>query len=630
LAKDPDDRWQTAHDVMLQLGWISESGSQANALAPRAGSRNRERFWWIALTALLLLGLIALLPLGIAGLRHAPADTRVQKLSVMMPEKVGASSSGGPNLALSPDGRYLAFLANFEGKDLLWVRSLDSTSAQALAGTEGASTSTPFWSPDSKFIGFFAGGKLKKISVSGGPPQTICDAAEGRGGAWNRDGIIIFTPGATGALYQVPATGGEPAPVSVLDQSRSEISHRWPQFLPDGRHFIYLARSNRPDLRGIYVGSLDSKETKQLMATMSSGVYAPPGLLLFSRNEALFAQSFDTDKLQLKGEPFPVAEQVAYNAGLGKSAFSVSENGILAYRGGSYQIGHLLWIDRSGKQIGQLGAADLYFTLGLSPDEKRVAVDRVDADTGATDLWLFDLARGIPSRFTTDPAPDWYPLWSPDGSQIVFTSNREANRGNLYQKFTNGLGTEEELLRSDERKVPDDWSSDGKFIVYESLNPKTKIDLWLLPMTGDRKPVPFLQTEFNEQQAQFSPNGKWIAYTSDESGAPEVYVQTFPASGGKFRISTGGGCQPQWRRDGNELFYIAPDRRLMAVDVKTVAAFEASVPKPLFETRIFLMTNFRNHYVVSRDGQRFLINSRLEETSGPITVVLNWTSQLKQ
>jgi len=628
LAKDPDDRWQTAHDVRLQLEWIAEGGAQSGVFTPRKVGRNRERLWWVAVTALLLVGLLASLPFVIARLRQAPVDTRALKLSIEMPAKA-ASSSGGPNLALSPDGRHLAFQAAFEGKDLLWLRSFDSLSAQALAGTENVSPSSPFWSPDSRFIGFFAGGKLKKISVSGGPPQTICDAAEGRGGAWNRDGVIIFAPGATGGLYKVSAAGGDPVPVTTLDQSRSEISHRWPNFLPDGLHFIYLARSNRPETRGIYVGSLDSKDSKQLLATGSSAVYVPQGYLLFSRNDSLVAQSFDADKLQFKGEPFLVAEQVAYNVGLGRAAFSVSENGVLAYRGGNYQIARLLWVDRAGKQIGQLGPSDLYFTLSLSPDEKRVAVDRVDSETGATDVWLFDLTRGIPSRLTTDPAPDWYPIWSPDGSRIVFTANREGNR-NLYQKFANGLGGEEALLKSDENKVPDDWSSDGKFIVYEALNSRTKLDLWLLPMTGERKPVPFLQTEFNEQQAQFSPDAKWIAYTSDESGAPEVYVQAFPALGSKLRISTGGGCQPQWRRDGKELFYVAADRKLMAVDVKTGATFEAGVPKPLFETRIFLMTNFRNHYVVGRDGQRFLINSRIEETSLPVTVVLNWTSELKQ
>ena len=626
LAKEPDDRWQSAHDVMLQLQWIAEGSTQ-----PGAGSvpaqRNREKLWMSATGALIVITLFALLMFVLQKPRHDTSTKRVMKLSMMMPEKTGATALGA-NLWLSPDGSHLAFIASYEGRDLVWVRPLDSLTAHALPGTEAATPSGSFWSADSRFIGFFSGGKLKKIDISGGPPQTICDAQDGRGGAWNRDGVIVFALGATSALYRVSAAGGEPVPVTTLDQSRQEISHRWPCFLPDGRHFIYLVRSSQPENTRIYVGSLDSKETKPLLTSVSSATYAPPGVLLFTRNETLLAQSFDADKLQLHGEPVKVAEPVGFNKGLGLAAFSVSENGILVYRSGGYEIGQLLWFDRSGNKVGQLGPTELYLTLCMSPDEKRIAIDRVDGQTGTTDIWLFDLARGIPSRFTTNPAPDWYPLWSPDGNRIVFTSNREGSPG-LYQKNANGVGSEDVILRTDENKVADDWSPDGKFIICERLDSKTRLDLWLLPMTGDRQPVPFLQTEFNEQQAQFSPDGKWIAYTSDESGTSEVYVQAFPASGGKWRISTAGGCQPQWRRDGKELFFITPDRKLMAVDVKTGTAFEAGVPKPLFDTRIFQLTTFRNNYVVSRDGQRFLINSRMEDNSAPFAVVLNWTSDLK-
>ena len=301
---------------------------------------------------------------------------------------------------------------------------------------------------------------------------------------------------------------------------------------------------------------------------------------------------------------------------------------MLAFRSGGSPSRQPLWFDRGGNQVGSLGEAGLYFTLWLSPDDRRVAVDRLDLHTGTGDVWLFD-AHGIPSRFTTDPANDSSPLWSPDGSRIVFASNREGV-SNLYQKVASGGGNEEVLLKSSEQKVPDDWSADGQFIVYQALNPKTKWDLWLLPMSGDGQPVPFLQTEFSEHQAQFSPDGKWIAYTSNVSGAPEVYVQRFPASGGPMRVSTGGGGQPRWRRDGRELFYIGVDRKLMAVDVKLGATFEAGVPKTLFGTRVLTLTDFRNHYAVTADGQRFLINSNVEETSAtPISVVVNWTAELK-
>ncbi|MGI9168312.1 MAG: protein kinase domain-containing protein [Pyrinomonadaceae bacterium] len=626
LEKSPEQRFQSARDVAFALEALSGSSSSRTLTAALAlqseRPKNRERLAWIGM-GVCLLGLLAALPFAIAHLRRAPIEERVLKLSVLPPGDATART-----MALSPDGRRLAFVTSLEGRGLLWVRSLDSLSAQALPGTEDAAL--PFWSPDSRFIGFFAGGKLKKIDASAGPPQALCDATGGsRGGTWNRDGVIVFATMASGLLYRVSAAGGEPVPLTLLDQGRSGSSPRWPYFLPDGRHFLYFVPGGQAESGGIYVGSLDAKETKRLLPTTLSAAYAPPGFLLFFRDETLMAQRFDADKLELTGEQFPVAEDVASNPGLGRGDFSVSENGVLAFRSGGSPSRQPLWFDRGGNQVGSLGEAGLYFTLWLSPDDRRVAVDRLDLNTGTGDVWLFD-SHGIPSRFTTDPANDSSPLWSPDGSRIVFASNREGV-SNLYQKVASGGGNEEVLLKSSEQKVPDDWSADGQFIVYQTLNPKTKWDLWLLPMSGDGQPVPFLQTEFNEQQAQFSPDGKWIAYTSNVSGAPEVYVQTFPASGGPMRVSTGGGGQPRWRRDGRELFYIGVDRKLMAVDVKLGVIFESGVPKPLFGTRVITLTDFRNHYAVTADGQRFLINSRIEQTSAtPISVVVNWTADLKR
>lgn len=630
LEKNPEQRFQSARDVAFALealSGLSSSPTVAVALPAAARAKNRELFAWIA-AGVLMLGLLTALPFAIAYLRRTPVTERVLRLSVLPPEeaRMGGIVSA---ISLSPDGERLAFVAAFEGQNVLFVRPLPSFSAEPLRGTEGASNATPpFWPPDGRFIGFFAGGKLKKIEASGGPSQTICDVGASRGGTWNREGLIVFG-GASGPLYRVSVGGGEPTAATVLDQSSFETSHRWPQFLPDGRHFIYFARSNRDENAGIYVGSLDSKETKRLFSTNLDAVYAPPGFLLFLRNEMLMGQKFDVEKLEFTGEPFLVAENVAYNIGLGRGAFSVSENGVLAFQSGSGELNQPLWFDRGGKQIGALGSASLYFTVWLSPDEKQAAVNRVDTKTGAQDIWLFDLLRGIPSRFTTYPAGNSNPLWSPDGSSIVFSSNREG-LNDLYQKTAGGTGNEEALLKSGEEKWPDDWSSDGQFIVYQSFNPKTKWDLWVLPMSGDRKPFPFLQTEFSEQQARFSPDVKWIAYTSDESGAAEVYVQAFPASGGKWRVSTSGGGQPIWRRDGKELFYIAADRKLMAVKIKLGATFETGAPEPLFETRVLTVTDFRNHYAVSSDGQRFLINSNIEESrTTPINVVVNWTAGLK-
>jgi Tol biopolymer transport system component len=635
LEKSPGLRFQSARDLAFGLEALSglSSSRAMTAGLPLIAERprNREGLAWIV-AGVLLLGLMAAMPFAIAHLRRAPEDVRVLKLSLLPPEKANIAGAGLPSLALSPDGRRLAFSAVSEGKNLLWVRALDSSSAHPLPGTElDSGVSSPFWSPDSRFIGYFAGGKLKKIDVSGGPPQTLCDASGGsRGGTWNRDGVIVFASGPFGPLYRVAAAGGTPVAVTALDQSRSETAHRWPYFLPDGRHFIYFVRSAQPEIGGVYVGSLDAKETKRLLPSTLNAAYASPGFLLFIRNETLMAQRFDPDALQLTGDPFSVAEHVAYNLGLGRGSFSVSENGVLVYHAGSGQINQLVWFDRGGKQIGSLGAAGLYYTLWLSPDERRAAVSLIGTQTGTSDIWLFDLTRDLPSRFTTDPAQDTNPLWSPDGSRIVFSSGREGV-SNFYQKTANGAGNEEILLKSSEEKWPDDWSSDGKFILYQTFNPKTNWDLWTLPMSGDRQPAPFLQTQFNEQQAKFSPDGKWIAYTSDESGGPEIYIQTFPTSGGRWRVSAGGGCQPSWRGDGRELFYIAADRKLMAVDVKLGTSFETGVPQPLFDTRVLTLTDFRSHYAVAADGQRFLINSTIEETrASPISVVVNWNAGLKR
>jgi eukaryotic-like serine/threonine-protein kinase len=556
----------------------------------------------------------------------------------LLPEKATIGGTAIP-VALSPDGQRMAFILNHEGTYAVWVRSLDSLDAQPLAGTEGASAFL-FWSPDSRFIGFFTtGGKLKKINASGGPAQTLCDAAEPRGGAWNRDDIIIFATN-SGPLWRVPASGGEPVAATRLDQARSEENHRWPCFLPDGHHFIYFTRGDQPERTGIYVGSLDQMEPRQLIETPTSAVYASPGYLLFLRPEAkmevntatLLAQRFDADKLELRGEPISLAEQVGYNLGLARAGVSASDNGMLAFSSQGYGTNLPIWFDRSGKEIGRLdglGTAGTYFTLALSPDGKRAALDRIDPQSGTSDIWLVDLASRIPSRFTIHPAYDRFPIWSPDSSNIVFTSSREGSQS-FYIKKTNGVGGEELLLKLDKLSIPDDWSADGRFIVYGSTGEKTKRDIWLLPMTGDRQPTPLLQTEFNETHARFSPDGKWIAYTSDESGTDEVYVQSFPVPTSRVRISTGGGGQPRWRHDGKELYYVS-GKKIMAVAVDSGAEFVAGAPTELFEQETARLTSFRNSYAVSADGQRFLINAVVDATgSAPISVVVNWAAELRR
>jgi Tol biopolymer transport system component len=420
-------------------------------------------------------------------------------------------------------------------------------------------------------------------------------------------------------------------PLTTLDKSR-EIFHRWPQFLPDGRHFLYVSR--QVEKSGVYVGSLDSKETKRILDTDFNAKYAPPGYLLFVRGSALMAQPFDAGKLELTGEAFPVAEQVGLNTGAHVVHFTVSENGVLVYdSGGETDNSQLAWYDRAGRKIGTVGPPGNYLALWLSPDEKRVAVERLEK--GGGDIWLFDIDRNTPTRFTFDPAWDFAPVWSPDGSRIVFSSAREGIP-NLYVKPASGSSNEELLLKRSSVNAATDWSSDGEFILYREINARGRSDLWILALEGDRTPKPFLQDDFDNGGAKFSPDGKWVAYYSNDSGQLQVYVRPFPGPGAKYQVSTSGGSDPRWRRDGKELFYLSPDGKLMAVEVKAGSAFEVGVPKPIFDTHIRRdvsrgILGSRDNYAVSSDGQRFLAIDLTEASaSSPLTVVLNWAADLKR
>jgi serine/threonine protein kinase len=627
LEKNPESRFHSARDLAFALEAVGGTSDQAvvPASLPRVPAKARERLIWIALTGILLL--VSAGALATLYFRRAPENGKVMRFSISPPDK--ANYSG--NVALSPDGQRIVFRANLEGKAQLWVRALDSLKAQPLPGTDGAVQ--PFWSPDSRWIGFFASGKLKKMEVTGGPPETLCDAGQFRGGTWNREGVIVFGNSVPEVLYRVSATGGAPTPVTELDGSHKQTSHRHPDFLPDGRHFLYLALSAERAYTGIYVGSLDSKETKLLVNSDASAIYASAGYLLFLRERTLMAQPFDTYKLQLTGEPVSVAEQIVVPGNSRLGIFSVSDNGVLLYRSGGNTSLHLSWFDRGGKQLGRVQSPVPVTQPWLSPDEKRVAVRYWDPQTGYSDIWLLEMARGSSTRLTYDPASDANPVWSPDGSRIVFSSDRDGNFS-LYQRAASGAGNDEVLLRAgpDDPKVATDWSLDGRFILYVNGNPRTRADLWVLPLFGDGKPFPFLQENFVEVQAQFSPDGRWVAYRSDKSGKWEVYVQSFPNRGGEWKISTDGGNEPHWRRDGKELFYLSLERKLMAVDVKVTANnFEVGVPKPLFDTHIAVVPDSAfNTFVVSRDGQRFLMNVPDEESAPEsLSVVLNWAAGLK-
>jgi eukaryotic-like serine/threonine-protein kinase len=507
----------------------------------------------------------------------------------------------------------------------LWVRPLASVTAQSLPGTEGASY--PFWSPDSRFIGFFASGKLKRVDLVGGLPQTLGDAPDGRGGAWNHEGIIVFAPSPVEGLRRVPAAGGQAAPLTNLDAARRETSHLWPHFLPDGRHFVYLAATAKRETDGIYLGSLDSAKRKHLLSGSSNAAYAPPGYLLFWRDGALAAQRFDPRKMEVIGAAFPILQAIKHYAAINYAYFSISANNTLVYLSGAPKT-QLMWFDRGGRLISVASPEGKYDSFSLSPDGKRVAAGDADSRTSTFDIWLLELARGNSSRFTFDSSDDSYPVWSPDGRSILYASNRDG-LFDLYRRASSGAGSDEVVFKSESRKYPTDWSRDGRFLIYITEDPATKWDLWVLSLDRSRKAAPFARSAFDELQGQFSPDGRWIAYASEESGKWEVYVQPFPVTGSKWKISTAGGADPSWRRDGKELFYLAADKKLMAVEVKTdSASFDAGIPKPLFATRVTGLADSRNHYVVTPGGRQFLINNVIEEaTASPINVVVNWTGR---
>jgi Periplasmic component of the Tol biopolymer transport system len=554
------------------------------------------------------------------------------KLSILPEEGTILNLAG--SLAISPDGLKVAYVGiTKEGQTSLFVRPLDSMDERKLPGTDDANF--PFWSPDSNLIGFFAQGKLKKIDILGGPPQTLCDASAGRGGAWSEDGNILFSPALGDGLYRIPAAGGAVSQITVPDQKLDEATHRFPVFLPDGKHFLFVIHGVKPENSGIFLGSLDSKDKRRLLPDESICFYSPPGDLLFVREGNLVVQAFDLSSLRLSGEAVPIAEGVYYEPSAGSASLTVSRSGLLAYSttsGNQYQ--QFVWFDRQGKQIGSFGDAGVLGDPTLSPDETKVAHYNFRASvSGKPDIWIGDFKQGTFTRFTFDPANDFTPIWSPDGRSIVYSTNLRGSY-DIYEKSISGSGEEKVLLQSKDWKFADDLSRDGKYLIYEDDSIKTKADIWALPLFGDRKPFPVIQTEFNEAQGNLSADGKWIAYGSDETGRSEIYIQSFPGGGSKRQISTGGGSQPRWSHDQKELFYMAPDSKIMAVEIKTEETLDVGVPVPLFTAHVPLLPligNDRNQYVVTADGQRFLVNRLVAEgVSTPITIVFNWPKLIKK
>ncbi|PYQ35130.1 MAG: hypothetical protein DMF57_03910, partial [Acidobacteria bacterium] len=558
--------------------------------------------------------------------RQQPTTTAHVTRFVVNPPPTAAFNFAGRDagpVTVSPDGTRIAFVATTaDGAKELYVRSLDAVSAQRLAGTTGASY--PFWSADSENLGFFADGKLKRVAANGAAVTTLCDAPSGRGGTWNREGTILFAPQQYDSLYQVPSSGGQPSAVTILDAASHQFSHRWPAFLPDGRHFLYLqfsAAMARGGSQAIYLASLDQPHGTLLMRANSQVIYVDPGYLLTIRESNLMAIPFDAQRLRVSGDPFPVADQVQLYRNTAIGIFSASNTGLLAYEeGGSPPTSHLTWYDRHGKTLGAIGPPDDYEDPRIAPDGKRIAVTRRDPDTGISNIWLYDVATSAPTRFTYFPTFDHIPSWSPDGKQIIFDSNRYG----AAHIFAKSFGGDEELLhQSPAVEQPTDWSPDGTRIVFQNIDPKTKWDLSVLTLP-DRRVTPLLREPANEKEGQISPDGKWLAYSSDEAGRPDVYVSRFPSMTGRWQISSaGGGSQPRWRHDGSEIFFLSSDRKMMASQVHTDGGdFNALTPQALFQTRARYTGD--RAYDVSADGQRFVINTMVLDQVSPIVVIVNW------
>jgi Tol biopolymer transport system component len=615
LAKSPEERWHAAGDMVEVLRWVARGGGDASTRAPS------RRLLPLAVTA--LAGAAVALAL-VSGFRAEPPALTALTFSILPPPGGGftptASSVPTTQFALSPDGRRLIFVAALahEGPQL-WVRPLDSLQAEPLPGSLDAEY--PFWSPDGESVGFFANGSLKRVDLSGGPARVLAAAPNGRGGAWNRDGTILFAPTTQGGLYRVAAGGGEATPVTRVDTGRHEASHRWPQFLPDDRHFLYFAQSTSPEAPGIYIGDLNASTSSRRLLTSGLGAaFAPPDHLLFIADDALMAVPFDWKSQRTVGDAVPVVPRVAGSSNF-YAAFSVSQTGLLAYAS-SVASAELVWHDREGHRIESVGPPAEYVDFRLSPRDDQLAVAEVDTDSHRPDIRVLDLTRGAKIRITYDAATDASPVWSPDGQRIVFRSNRSGLH-DLFQNAANGAGQNTLLLQTQNAKYPTDWTPDGR-IVYHTYQRGTGSDIWLV--TGDgSQPAPLVQTEFDEMQGQVSPDGQWLAYTSLETGGAEVYIRSLSDASRRWQVSAAGGTDPRWRGDTRELFYISGNSWLSAV---AFANGHPAAPRQFFQARVSPPGSpYLSNYDVTADGRRFLLKIPVHDvTASPIHVVSKWTT----
>jgi len=613
LQKDRTRRLKSADGIRMQIEDALSAPAELPPLpadAPSGITSRPQRLPWIVASVLAVVLLAALVPV-VTHFREAE-ETALPELRT----DIVTTATGDPaSFALSPDGRQIVYVATGSGAARLWLRPLDKTTPLPLPGTDGASY--PFWSADSRSIGFFDGSKLKRIDIAGSPPRVLADAAN-RGGTWNSSGTILFTRNTATPIFRIPEAGGTPVAVTKLEK---QTSHRYPYFLPDGRHFLFLALG-APETAGIHLGVLDEPEVTRLTAADSAAIFAL-GKVLFIRGGTLLAQTLDVEKRMLVGEPETVADSVAFEAASYGAASSASTTGLLAYRTGGATRRQLIWYDRTGKKVGTMGPPDESLLVpNMSSDGTRVVVWRVTQ--GNADIWMLDAERM--TRLTFEPSLDRYAIWAPDGKRVAFDSARTGSR-NLYEMSVDAPGSEKLLFESAQDKVVNDWSPAGRHVVFNSADPQTGWDLWALPLDGDRKPFPFLRTKFDERRAIFSPDGKWVAYTSNESGQQEVYVRPFMGTG-QWQVSTGGGAFSKWARDGKELYYFAPDGSLIAAPVRVNGAtIQPGTPVTLFRTRAVgggTDINQGIQFDVSRDG-RFLVNTLLDDVgASPITLLQNW------
>jgi Tol biopolymer transport system component len=625
LQKDRRRRLAAIADARLEL---------EDAKSPSVTPRPRSRQVAGIVAGAAIIAAIAAVLYALRGPSDEPRAIDPVQFTVAAPEResFGGPRSGGTGdatqVAMSPDGRHIVFVAGAQGRYHIWLRSIATAAAMPIHGTEGGTF--PFWSPDSRFIGFFAGRKLKKVPIAGGPAIVLCDAPAGRGGTWNRDDVILFAPSAGGGLQRVSSAGGVPVGATTLDPSSGETNHRWPRFLPDGRHFFYTATTGTccppPKPAVVKLASLEPRDPTVTLMQAESSVFYAFGYLFFARDEALMAQPFDPDTRALRGEAFPVTENISFEGSRYTSA-SASEGGTLVYgQSASQALQHLTWFDRAGRPLGELGDSAAYEGIALSPSERRVAV-AMRSVASNLDLWLFNVASGSRSRLTVNPGVDRSAVWSPDGTRLAFVSE-QSGTVTLRQMSIDGA-VNDALLESSDILSTTSWSSDGRFIAFTRRGPSGEPDVWALPTFGNRQPFPVAQGEFSETFAVFSPNGRWIAFATTETGQGNVFVQQFPGPGERHQVSTEGGGRPIWRADGKELFYLASNGSLMAVPIDLTNQFESRTQHALFRAGASQFSTGQV-YAVTKDGQRFLVNGRPQQSnSTPLTVVVNWKAALR-